>query len=76
MTKEYRTLDELPLFLTMKDLASVLRLSEPKAREIARSDGFPLMDRKLTGKRMIVPKMPFLEWAKKNYVEDYISKEV
>lgn len=74
--KTYKTLDDLPLFLSVKDLADVLQISEPKAREIAYSDGFPIMDRNLTGRRIVIPKMAFLNWAEQNMVFDYRNKEV
>lgn len=66
--KTYKTLDDLPLFLTIKDLADVLQVSEPKAREIAYSEGFPMLDRGLTGKRIVIPKNGFLDWAKENMI--------
>lgn len=74
--KTYKTLEDLPLFMSVKDLADVLQLSEPKAREIAYSDGFPIMDRNLTGRRIVIPKMAFLNWAEQNMVFDYRNKEV
>lgn len=74
--KTYKTLDDLPLFMSVKDLADVLQISEPKAREIAYSDGFPIMDRNLTGRRIVIPKMAFLNWAEQNMVFDYRNKEV
>ncbi len=73
--KTYKTLEDLPLFLNIQDLADVLQLSLPKAREIAYSDGFPIMDRRLTGRRLVIPKREFLDWAEQNMVFDYRNKE-
>lgn len=64
--KLYKTLDELPLFLSIKDLADVLQISEPIAQRIAYSNGFPILDRGITGKRMLIPKFAFMDWAKEN----------
>ncbi|MBE6081509.1 MAG: helix-turn-helix domain-containing protein [Tissierellaceae bacterium] len=72
--KIYKTPDELPLFLSIKDLSDILGISEPKAREIACSDGFPIISRTLTGKRIVIPKMAFLNWAEQNMVFDYKDK--
>ena len=73
--KTYKTLEDLPLFLNIQDLADELQLSLPKAREIAYSDGFPIMDRRLTGRRLVIPKREFLDWAEQNMVFDYRNKE-
>lgn len=66
--KIYKSIDDLPLFLKVKDLADVLQVSEPKAREIAYSEGFPILDRELTGKRIVIPKLAFINWAEQNMV--------
>ena len=52
----YKSLDELPAVLSIKDISKVLQISEPKAREIVYSDGFPILNRKLTGRRLLIPK--------------------
>ena len=73
--KIYKSIDDLPLFLKVKDLANVLQVSEPKAREIAYSEGFPMLDRGLTGKRIVIPKLAFLSWVKQNMIFANKNKE-
>ncbi len=58
--------EELPLFMTVQDVAIVMRINKTKAYELAKSEGFPSMR---LGKRIIVPKESFLEW-----VENYPPK--
>lgn len=66
--KTYKTVDDLPLFLKITDLADILQVSEPKAREIAYSRGFPIMDREITGRRIVIPKLAFISWAEENMI--------
>ena len=74
--KIYKSIDDLPLFLKIKDLADILQISEPKAREIAYSEGFPMLDRELTGKRIVIPKLAFINWAEQNMVFENKTQEV
>ncbi|MBB6218220.1 hypothetical protein HNQ80_004360 [Anaerosolibacter carboniphilus] len=66
--KVYKSVDDLPLFLKVSDLADVLQISIPKASELVHSDGFPKLDRQLSGKRIIIPKQAFIKWAEENMV--------
>jgi len=66
--KIYKSMDELPLFLKLADLADILQVSEPKAREIVYTEGFPLLNRQLTGKRIVIPKLAFIKWAEQNMI--------
>ncbi len=63
----YKSLDELPAVLSIKDISKVLQISEPKAREIVYSDGFPILNRKLTGRRLLIPKQGFINWLEGQY---------
>ena len=74
--KIYKSIDDLPLFRKVKDLADILQISEPNAREIAYSEGFPMLDRELTGKRIVIPKLAFLSWAEQNMVFENKTQEV
>lgn len=70
----YKSLDDLPAVLNIKDIAKVLQLSEPKAREIVYSQGFPILNRALTGRRILIPKQGFINWLEEQY--QYEDKEV
>lgn len=69
----YKSLDDLPAVLSIKDISKVLQISEPKAREIVYSDGFPILNRKLTGRRLLVPKQGFINWLEEQY--QFVNKE-
>lgn len=69
----YKDLDDLPAVLSIKDIAKVLQMSEPKVREIVYSDGFPILNRKLTGRRLLVPKQGFINWLEEQY--QFVDKE-
>ena len=70
----FTDLQDLPVFLSIKDVAKVLQISEPKAREIVYSHGFPILNRKLTGRRILIPKQGFINWIQEQY--QYEDKEV
>ncbi len=63
----YKDLQDLPAILSIKDIAKVLQLSEPKAREIVYSQGFPILNRTLTGRRILIPKQGFINWLEGQY---------
>ena len=56
---KYKSYDELPLMLSVPDVAAVLGISRAGAYELARSDGFPSLT---IGSRIIVPKDKFIRW--------------
>ena len=58
----YTSYDELPLMLSVAEVAAVLGISRAGAYELAHSDGFPALK---IGSRIVVPKDKFL--AKKSY---------
>lgn len=60
---EYKTYDELPLFLNGKMVAKVLGVSVSTAYELMHEDGFPVLK---AGKRMVVPKEKFILWVEQN----------
>ena len=55
----YKSYDELPLMLSVPEVAAVLGISRAGAYELARSDGFPAMK---IGSRIVVPKEKFIGW--------------
>lgn len=58
----YKTYDELPLMLSVPDVAKVLGISRAGAYELAHSKEFPSMK---VNSRIIVPKDKFLLWIEK-----------
>lgn len=59
----YKSYDELPLMLSVHEIAKVLGISKTSAYESVRSKCFPVLK---IGSRMIVPKEKFREWVKQN----------
>lgn len=55
----YKSYDELPLMLSVPEVAAVLGISRAGAYELARSEGFPALK---TGSRIVVPKEKFVQW--------------
>ena len=55
----YKSYDELPLMLSVPEVAAVLGISRAGAYELARSDGFPALK---IGSRIVVPKEKFIGW--------------
>lgn len=54
----YTSYDELPLMLSVAEVAAVLGISRAGAYELAHSDGFPALK---IGSRIVVPKDKFLD---------------
>ena len=59
MNKVYRSYDELPIMLSVPQLASVLGISRSGAYALVRSAGFPALK---IGSRIVIPKDGLLEW--------------
>ena len=55
----YKSYDELPLMLSVPEIAAVLGISRAGAYELVRSKGFPTLK---IGSRIVVPKEKFIEW--------------
>ena len=56
----YKSYDEIPLMLSVPEVASVLGISRAGAYELVRSDDFPALK---IGSRIVVPKEKFIEWV-------------
>ena len=56
----YRSFEELPVMLTIPQVAKVLSISRAGAYELAHSRNFPAM---LIGSRIVVPKDRLLAWV-------------
>ena len=59
---EYKSYDELPLMLSVPDVAAVLGISRAGAYELAHSRDFPALT---IGARIVVPKDKFLLWIER-----------
>lgn len=59
MKSTVMNLDELPLSLTVDDVAKTLGISKANAYELCKSMGFPCVN---VGKRLIIPKLAFVKW--------------
>lgn len=58
ITSNYKSYDELPMFLNAKTLAQVLGVSISTAYELLHEPGFPTLR---VGNRMVVPKEKFIQ---------------
>ena len=56
----YKSKEELPMFLTVMDVANLLGVSRASAYELVREDNFPKL--KIVQGRTIIPRDRLLEW--------------
>ena len=56
----YKNTDELPMFLTVMDVANLLGISRASAYELVREENFPKL--KIVQGRTIIPRDRLLEW--------------
>ena len=64
MKKEtFKSFDDLPLMLSVPEMATALGISRAGAYELARSEGFPALR---IGTRIVIPKDKLIEWVDKN----------
>jgi len=54
-------IENLPLSLTVDDVANALGLSKKNAYTLCHSKDFPCVQ---VGRRLIIPKLAFIEWMK------------
>lgn len=57
---EYRSYDDLPLFLNAELVAKVLGVSPSSGYELMHEPNFPVLR---VGNRMVVPKEKFIRWV-------------
>ena len=62
-TSEYKSYDELPLFLNAEMMAKVLGIAPSSAYELMHEADFPVLK---VGNRMVVPKEKFAEWVQRH----------
>lgn len=60
---EFKSYDELPLFLNAELVAQVLGIAPSSAYELMHEDGFPVLK---IGNRMVVPKEKFIRWVEEH----------
>ena len=60
---EFKSYDELPLFLNAELVAQVLGIAASSAYELMHEDGFPVLK---IGNRMVVPKEKFVAWVEEH----------
>ena len=56
---KYKSYDDLPLMLSVPEVAEVLGISRAGAYELARSRGFPSLK---IGSRIVIPKDKLIRW--------------
>ena len=56
----FKSKEELPMFLTVMDVANLLGISRASAYELVREDNFPKL--KIVQGRTIIPRDRLLEW--------------
>ena len=56
----YKNRDELPMFLTVMEVAGLLGISRASAYELVKEKGFPKIN--VVHGRIIVPRDRFFEW--------------
>ncbi len=60
---EYKSYDELPLFLNAAMMAKVLGVSPSSSYELMHETDFPVLR---VGNRMVVPKEKFIQWVEEH----------
>jgi len=62
---QYKSYEELPLFLNADLVAKILGVSPSSGYELMHEPGFPLLK---VGSRMVVPKEKFVQWVEERTV--------
>ena len=60
---QFKSFDELPVMLSVPEVAAVLGISRAGTYELVRQEGFPSLS---IGSRIIVPKDKFIAWIDQN----------
>ena len=64
----YKSYAELPLMLSVPEVAAVLGISRAGAYDLARSRDFPSLN---IGSRIVVPKEKFIAWVEQKVSENH-----
>lgn len=59
MRKTYNCVDEMPLSLTVDDVAGILGISKNNVYALCHSNDFPSVQ---VGRRWVIPKLAFVKW--------------
>lgn len=70
MRKIYTSYDELPIMLSVPQLAAVLNISRSGAYALVRSDGFPSLK---IGSRIVIPKDKLQNWINENCLANLLD---
>ena len=62
----YKTYDELPLMLSVSQVAEVLGIGRTNAYELVKEKDFPSLN---IGSRIVVPKDKFIQWIEEKVSE-------
>ncbi len=60
---EFKSYEELPLFLNAETVTQVLGIAPSSSYELMHKDGFPVLK---IGSRIVVPKEKFIRWVEEN----------
>lgn len=60
---QFKSYEELPLMLSVPEVAAALGISRAGAYELVRAEGFPALK---IGSRIVIPKDELREWVKRN----------
>lgn len=63
MNKIYKSYEELPLMLSVPQLATALGISRASAYALVKQADFPSLP---IGSRIVIPKDKFISWVEKN----------
>ena len=62
-SSEYKSYEELPLFLNAATVAKVMGIAPSSAYELMHEKGFPILKSR---NRLLVPKAQFIKWVEEN----------
>ncbi len=68
----YKNREEMPMFLTVMDVANLLGISRASAYELVREENFPKL--KIVQGRTIIPRDRLLEWLDEQTKYDHTAK--
>ena len=60
---EYKSYDDLPLFLNAAVVAKTLGIAPPSAYELMHEADFPVLK---IGNRIVIPKAKFIQWVEQH----------